>query len=165
MKKTTAYARKLARQSPWQRARHHAMHPVAEAVVVRNIHTDIERLRTGAALHAYTGADAAALLNLTGRLVYITCHAARLHGLEHSPEARILAGTANALGDLAQDHAGLDQQRGAIVSGLAAIDRLMPQLHTLSLAAGAMELDEMLQSGAGLGTSDVQKALARPIKE
>ncbi len=40
-----------------------------------------------------------------------------------------------------------------------AIDRLMPKLHTLSLAAGAMELDNLLHTANGMGTADVRKAL------
>ena len=104
-------------------------------------------------------ANAQALANLAGRLVYVTCHAARLHGLGESPEARILAGTANALADLAQDPDSIERQRGAIVSGLAAIDRLMPSLHPLSMAAGALELDQLLAQTGSMGTNDVRKAL------
>lgn len=158
-KKTTAYTRKRMHTDAWQRVRHQGVNPVTEAVVRQRIAADIDRLRTGAQLHAYTGADAPALANLAGRLVYIVCHAARIHGLEDSPEARILAGTANALGDLAQDHASIEKQRATIISGLAAIDRLLPQLHTFSLAGGALELDRLLESGAGLGTDDVRRAL------
>lgn len=158
-KKTTAYAKKRARQDDWQRQRHKSVNPVVEAVLRQNIEGDIDRLRTGAQLHAFIGEDAPALANLAGRLIYIMCHAARLHGIEDTPDARILVDTANALGDLALDSQSIDRQRGAIVSGLAAIDRLMPLVATLSLAAGALELDALLQSGAGLGTDDVQRAL------
>lgn len=159
MKKTSRYARKRARSADWQRARHKSVNPVVEAVIRQNIEGDIERLRTGAQLHAFLGADAPALANLAGRLVYIMCHAARVHGLADTPDARALVETANALGDLAPDSQSIDLQRGAIISGLAAFDRLMPQVGTLSLAAGALELDALLESGAGLGTGDVQRAL------
>ena len=67
--------------------------------------------------------------------------------------------TSGTLGDLAQDHASIEKQRATIISGLAAIDRLLPQLHTFSLAGGALELDRLLESGAGLGTDDVRRAL------
>lgn len=159
MKKTTAYGRKLARQDLWQKARHSFTNPVTKAAIRANIDADIACLRTGADRHAYIGANAPVLLNLAGRLVYIVCHAAREHGLEESPEARIMAGTANALADLAACPADMEKQRGAIQSGLAAIDRLMPKLHTWSLAAGALELDELLARGAGLGSKDVIHAL------
>ena len=159
MRKTTAYARKRSHQDAWQRTRHEACNPVTEAVVRQRIEGDIQRLRTEAGLQAYMGADAARVANMAGRLVYIVCHAAGLHGLGETPEARILAGTANALADIAETPAELDRQRGAVIAGLQAIDRLMPKLHTFSLAAGSMELDNLLHSANGMGTADVRRAL------
>ena len=50
---------------------------------------------------------------MAGRLVYIVCHAAGVHGLGETPEARILAGTANALADIAETPAELERQRQA----------------------------------------------------
>ena len=99
------------------------------------------------------------LANLAGRLVYIVCHAAGVHGLGDTPEARILAGTANALADIAGTPAELERQRGAVIAGLQAIDRLMPKLHTVSLAAGSMELDNLLHTANGMSTADVRRAL------
>ena len=159
MKKTTAYARKRAHQDAWQRTRHEACTPVTEAVVRQRIEEDIQRLRTAVGLQAYIGEDAAMVANMAGRLVYIVCHAAGAHGLGETPEARILAGTANALADIAETPAELDRQRGAVIAGLQAIDRLMPKLHTFSLAAGSLELDNLLHSANGMGTADVRKAL------
>ena len=163
MKKTTAYARKRAHQGAFDRKRHEVINPVTEAVIRSRIEEDIQRLRTAVGLQAYIGEDAAMVANMAGRLVYIVCHAARLHGLGETPEARILAGTANALADLAQDPKSIEAQRGAIVSGLAAIDRLMPSLHPLSMAAGALELDQLLAQTGSMGTSDVRAALGMPI--
>ena len=98
---------------------------------------------------------------MAGRLVYVVCHAAGHHGLGDTPEARILAGTANALADLAESPESLERQRGAVISGLAAIDRLMPELSTWALAAGALQLDQLLASTAVMGTADVRRALKR----
>lgn len=137
--------------------------PVAEAVVRQSIERKIERLRTGSAIHAYTGANAAMVANLAGRLVYIVCHAAGVHGLGETPEARILAGTANALADIAETPAELERQRGAVIAGLQAIDRLMPKLHTFSLAAGSMELDNLLHTANGMSTADVRRALGMQV--
>ena len=159
MRKTSTYARKRRATSAWDRGRHQHVNLVKEALIVAGIREDVERLRTGASLHAYTGANAQALANLAGRLVYVTCHAARLHGLGDSPEARILAGTANALADIAETPAELERQRGAVIAGLQAIDRLMPKLHTFSLAAGSLELDNLLHTANGMGTADVRRAL------
>ena len=159
MRKTSTYARKRRATSAWDRGRHKHVNPVKEAYIVAGIREDVERLRTGAALHAYTGANAQALANLAGRLVYVTCHAAGLHGLGETPEARILAGTANALADIAETPAELERQRGAVIAGLQAIDRLMPKLHTFSIAAGSLELDNLLTTASGMGTADVRRAL------
>ena len=101
MKKTTTYARKLHRQDAWQRTRHEACNPVTEAVVRQRVEGDIQRLRTEAGLQTYMGGDAGRIANMAGRLVYIVCHAAGVHGLGETPEARILAGTANALAEIA----------------------------------------------------------------
>ena len=161
MKKTTGYARKGAHQDAWQRSRHEACNPVTEAVVRQRIEGDIQRLRTEAGLQTYMGGDAARIANMAGRLVYVVCHAAGHHGLGETLEARILAGTANALAELAESPASLEKQRGAVISGLAAIDRLMPELSTWALAAGALQLDQLLASTAGMGTADIRRALKR----
>jgi hypothetical protein len=96
---------------------------------------------------------------MAGRLVYIVSFAAGLHNLGDTPEASILAGTANALADIANTPEELDRQRGAVIAGLSAIDRLMPKLHTLSLAAGAMELDRLVNNTEGMGPKEVRQAL------
>jgi len=159
VKKTTAYSRKRAHQDAWQRTRHEAYNPVTEAVVRRRIEGDIQRLRTEAGLQTYIGGGAARIANTAGRLVYVVCHAAGHHGLGETPEARILAGTANALAELAESPASLERQRGAIISGLAAIDRLMPELSTWALAAGALELDRLINTTQGMGPREVRQAL------
>ena len=139
--------------------RHKHINPVKEALIRQSIEGDIQRLRTDTGLQAYMGDDAARVANMAGRLVYIVCHAAGVHGLGETPEARILAGTANALADIAETPAELERQRGAVIAGLQAIDRLMPKLHTFSLAAGSMELDNLLHTTSGMGTADVRRAL------
>lgn len=152
-RKTSMYARKRARRQ------HQAINPVTEAVVRSTIEEDIQSLRTDAGLQAYIGGDAARVANMTGRLVYIVCHAAGLHGLGDTPEARILAGTANALAEIAETPSDLERQRRAVIAGLHAIDRLMPSLHTFSLAAGAIRLDQLINSTQGMGPSEVRQAL------
>lgn len=159
MRKTSTYARKRAHHDAFQRQRHKDINPVKEAVIRQSIEADIQRLRTDTGLQAYMGDDAARIASMAGRLVFITCHAAGLHGLGETPEARILAGTANALADIAGTPAELERQRGAVIAGLQAIDRLMPSRHTFSLAAGALELDKLLNSAKGMGTADVRQAL------
>ena len=159
MRKTSTYARKRAHQDAFARTRHEVINPVTEAVIRSRIEADIQRLRTAVGLQAYIGEDAARVANMAGRLVYIVCHAAVVHGLGETPEARILAGTANALADIAETPAELERQRGAVIAGLQAIDRLMPKLHTFSLAAGSMELDRLVNNTEGMGPKEVRQAL------
>ena len=159
MRKTTAYARKRARQCAFDKNRHEVINPVTEAVIRSRIEADIQRLRTDTGLQAFMGNDAARIASMAGRLVYIVSFAAGLHNLGDTPEASILAGTANALADIANTPEELERQRGAVIAGLSAIDRLMPKLHTLSLAAGAMELDRLVNNTEGMGPKEVRQAL------
>ena len=131
---------------------------IAQALVRSRIMDEVRQLRTRAGVHAYMGEDAAQLADAMGRLVFTVAYAAGQPGLGESPEAGILRGCANALADVAATPAALEQQRGAIVSGLAAIERLLPWLHEFSLAAGALELDRLLQFG-NVGTLNVERAL------
>lgn len=139
--------------------RHEIINPVTEAVIRVRIESDIQRLRTDAGLQVFMGDDAARIASMAGRLVYIVSFAAGLHNLGNTPEASILAGTANALADIANTPEELDRQRGAVIAGLSAIDRLMPKLHTLSLASGAMELDRLVNNTEGMGPKEVRQAL------
>ncbi len=136
-----------------------SINPLVKAVVRAHIESDINRLRTLAGIHAYTGNDAEKLANLAGRIAFIVCFAAARHGLENTPEASILAGTANALGELAESPEQIERQRGSIVSGLAAIDRLMPLLSVWSLADGQLELQRIIATTNELRTNDVRRAL------
>ncbi len=149
---------KHARREQMHRDDQVARNPIAQAVVRQRIEGEIRTLRTRAGIHAHLGGDAAALADACGRLVYVVAHAARLHGLEGTPEARILAGTASALGDVVAIPTSLDANRPAVLSGLDACERLLPQLHTWSLTAGALQLDNIL-AVRHFTTGDVQHAL------
>ena len=67
-------------------------------------------------LHAFTGNDAAHIADRMGRLLYTVAYAATAHGLNQTPEANILRGTANALSDIAASPAALETQRAAILA-------------------------------------------------
>lgn len=64
MRKTTAYARKLSQQDPWQRTRHEACNHVTEAVILQRVDGDIQRLRTEATIPTY-GTDGAGCFDRT----------------------------------------------------------------------------------------------------
>lgn len=135
--------------------------PVMQAALRQQVEDCILRLRTRAGLHAYAGEDAAAVAEAMGSLVFMVAHAAGACGLGSSPEAGVLRGCARALADVAATPAALEQQRAAIVSGLAAAERLLPGLDTWSLAVGAQALDELLRHG-DLTALDVDRALREP---
>lgn len=136
------------------------MSPVEKAVFRNLVLADVARLRTAAGLQSYMGDMPERVTNLLGRLVFVTAYAAGLHNLESTPEASILAGSANALAELADHPQLLEGYRATLVACLGAIDRLMPKLSAAALAAGALELDALLAKG-DMYTSDVQRALKR----
>lgn len=151
MKKSSSYILPKAYKQPLRK-----LDPVTQAVMVANIREDIARLHRGASLHALMGNDAPVLANLLGRVIYIVCFAARCRGLHDSPEARILASTANALGDLVED-GDIQSRRATLTAALGAIERLMPQLDPIRLALGALELEELIHSTQQMTTGDVEK--------
>ncbi len=136
-----------------------AVNPISMAITRQRIVSDIEKLRTAASLQAFLGEDGPTIINLVARVVYIVCYAVGIHHLGQTPEASILAGTANALGDLADSTAELESQRNALIAGLAAIDRLMPKLSVSALALGALHLDHLLLVTNEMNTGDVRRAL------
>lgn len=146
------------RRRPAQRDDLMTKNPIAQAVARKRVEAELRALRTRAGIQAYMGGDAALLAHECGRLVYVVAHAASLHGLQNTPEARILAGEANALGDVVERPGCLDAQRGAILSGLDACERLLPRLNTWSLAAGALALGDLLETRS-LHTGDVRAVL------
>lgn len=141
-------ARRGTRSTPQRENERNITHSlVAQALVRNRIMREVHSLRTNASLHAFTGNDASHIADRMGRLLYTVAYATNVHGLHRTPEANILRGTANALSDIAASPAALEAQRAAILAGLSAIDRLMPSLHEFSLAAGALELDQILLAG------------------
>lgn len=135
-----------------------AHNPVAQAMARQRIEADIRALRTRAGLQAHLGEDATVLADACGRLIFVVAYAAGLHGLHDTPEARILLGTASALGDVAGIPASLEANRRAILSGLDACERLLPRLHTWILFAGARALDAILLERDFMA-SDVRAAM------
>lgn len=157
----------MTRKSKIRRA-HAGIHPVAAAMaraeraelrerVRKAIAADISNLQGMAEMQAWVGAHRGNLITSAGRLVYVVLGAAQRAGVAHdNPDVRIALGMASALGDLAADHR-IEQHRAAIQSGLLAIDRMLPALEPLDLAAAADELDDLLAKGQGMGTADLQQ--------
>lgn len=133
--------------------------PVAAAILRAGIRRDVADLKTTAELQAWTGADAAKLVNSAGRMMWMVAGAAVACGVdEDSPDVRITRGMGEALGDLAAD-GRLEYHRPAIQSGLLALERLLPKCSDWALGTAALKLDELLATTAGMGTSDLRNLL------
>ena len=149
MRKTSTYARKCA-----MRRRQDEQERLLQLIIA-----DLRGLQIDAGLHAWTGEDAAKMVNLAGRLCYITAFASVRSGVDVAdPDVRIIRGMAGSLADLAADLDALERYRPSLQSGLAAIDRLLPMCDVLHLVEGASELDLLLAT-TGLGTANVHEAL------
>lgn len=154
MKKTTAYARKRKHTAP-------RLNPLVVSAVRSQVSRSITELATSAGLHGMIGDNIPNLLNQAGRLCFIACHAASACGFSEAPEVRILRGTAESLGDVNANPESLERLRGSINSGIAAAQRLLPQLDDFALAMASLELDALLAAGRGMGTRDIELALTK----
>ena len=153
-RKISAYGRKLAAR------RALAEKEATEAGLRELITRDLRGLQIDAGIHAWMGNDGSNLVNLAGRLLYISCFAAHRAGFDADhPDMRILRGMSCALADLAENVGAIELHRAALQSGLAAIDRLLPYCDDMALLQGAAELDGMLASARGMGTADVRRAM------
>lgn len=161
MKKQSTYALKRAAQDPTQAYQdQQAGQHEAEQALRATIRADVRGLQIDAGIHTWTGNDAANTLNLTGRLCFIVAAAACAAGFgEDHPDMRIVRGLAECLGDLAANHNTLERHRASLQSGLAAIDRLLPECDDIHLIYAAARLETLLASTAGMGTSDVRQAM------
>ena len=154
MKKSTPFGRARARQ------REAALASQVHNTLLAIIKSDLRSLQTRAAIHAWTGEDGANLCNLGGRLCFIAACAGGMAGIApDAPDMRIVRGMAEALGDLAANLSAVEQHRGSIKAGLAAIDRIFPLCNDLHLVQAAKQLDDMLECASGVGTEDVRRVM------
>lgn len=136
----------------------HLRHPVGAAIIKRQIMTDLRSLQTDAQIHALMGANDAKLIDHAGRLAYITAEAVRACKLpEGSPDMRIVAGMAHALAELANRQGDRELHRLAIQSGLLACERLLADCSPWAIGKAALQVDELIQSAAGLTLHDITR--------
>lgn len=140
-----------------------AMHKKIETSLCHQIRQDVRSLQIRAGIHSFTGQDAYNLLNLSGRLCFITLAAAASAGFDADhPDMRIVRGMAEAMGDLRADTLKIERHRPSIQSGLAAIDRLLVDCDDIALIFAAAHLDDLLSRPQGVGTDDIRKILEAP---
>ena len=157
-----ARAQRMAARQPRvaaTRAKRGTVGPVHKATIRQRLEREIAELVTRAGLHSYLGADTRALSNDYGRVLWMCCYAAGAQGMADAPEIRVLIGSANALGDIVALPASLEQHRPALISGLAAAQRLLPRLDTWALGVALQELEEMLQRPEGLDIEMLERAV------
>jgi len=120
--------------------------PIALAVARAQARKAFDALKTDAGLHAHIGANRNATIATAGRWLWVVAQAALARGLtvRTCPDLNIVEGASSAVGDLYLNNDPLDRHRAAIVSGLAAAQRLEAVLTTQELMAAALELDRQL---------------------
>lgn len=135
--------------------------PVGSAILKQQIARDVQRLKMEAELQAVWSVNVKKLVQEAGSLLFITSYAAGECGIDpDEPDMRIMRGMASALADIGEHPASLENNRPAIVSGIAAIDRTIPRVSVWALGLGALKLDECM-AAAGFGTqkiAELQKA-------
>jgi ribonuclease D len=153
MKKITTYARKCARQRNEE----------AKRLVISKILADVADIQLRANIHCLTGNDAVNLADRAGRVCFIAAKASE--GIQDKAsidvDARILRGMAQALADIVQIEATLENFRAAIQSGMAAAERILAKCGQEAIAAAAVEL-ELLLNGNGLWTRHIDSAFGVP---
>lgn len=129
--------------------------PVGSAILKQQITRDLQRLKVEAELQAVWSSNVKKLVTEAGSLLFIASYAAGQCGIDfNEPDMRIMRGMASALGDIGEHPASLEQNRPAIVSGIAAIDRTIPRVSVWALGLGAVELDRCM-AAAGFGTQKI----------
>lgn len=112
-------------------------------------------------IHALIGGDPKLMVNTAGRVLFVVLGAAMAQGIEAElPEIRIIRGAVNAVHDQAGEVDIPEQRRASIVSGLEAVDRLMPSLARTNLINAAINL-EMLLSRQDVRLSDFEAIAPR----
>ena len=123
----------------------------AEAQIKR----DMDRLQQDADWQAWVKDDNSAdLVVAASRVLWITDAAVQASGLPlDSPDMRIIAGAANALGELANHPSRLATHRAAIQSGILAAQRLWERVDAFTLGYAALAFDKTVIA-SGIGTQD-----------
>lgn len=138
MKKTTKYATNRSAR----------LISAARQKVLAGVKKDIERLKTTAGLHVWTGNDAMLTVHFSMRLFFIALGAAMLSEIgADDVDVRILRSSVNAASDLRDTPSALESHRTAIKSGLTAIDRLLLRCSDYSVAQAAINLEHALKTG------------------
>lgn len=147
--------------------------PVSQAVVRRKVMASLTRLKRDCELQAYMGSRVPEMVSDACMTLYAVAYAHMIcrtnPKLRHklaatSADARIMRGLAGALQDLANHPDQLELHRPAIQSGLAAIERVLPDLEPLAIGVGMVKCKAAIARN-GISAADIQQMLGAPIEE
>ena len=139
--------------------------PVSQAVVRRQVMQSLARLKRDCELQAYIGSRVPELVSDACMTLYAVAYAHMICKLPtDTPDVRIMRGLASALADLAMHPAQLEVHRPAIQSGLAAIERVLPNLEPLAIGVGMVECKAAIAKG-GISADDIHRMLGAQIDE
>lgn len=139
--------------------------PVSQAVVRRKVMDSLARIKRDSELQAYMGSRVPEMVSDACMTLYAVAYAHMVFKLPtDTPDVRIMRGLAGALQDLANHPAQLELHRPAIQSGLAAIERVLPDLEPLAIGVG-MEMCKAAIARNGISAADIQQMLGAPIEE
>lgn len=134
--------------------------PVGVAAMEATVAEHIAKLKRHAGLVTWLGEDTDDLLNCLGHLVYITISAiGRGCGNPASSDVAIVMGMAESLGDIQAQPWRLESLRPSLQVGMLALQRAMEGIAPFELAIDSVQLDRLVQSGRGMGTDDLRRAL------
>ncbi len=128
------------------RRRTFGLTPVERAMLVHRW----QREAVAGQLHVLIGNDSDKMVNGAGRYFYVVLSACAAHLdvlSEDDPDIRILRGAVNALHEQAEEPEIVEERRAAILSGLQACQRLMPELSQRALSDAALDLELRLRRG------------------
>lgn len=149
--------------------RHHnrpgarAGNPVEWAIMRASLTREVQDLINTADIQASWGNSPAGTIDRCGRVLFVIAFAVGRCGVsEDLPEVRVLRAMANVVEQLSHDHSSLEQHRGALSSGLQAVQRLLPRLSVWSIGEGSLVLDQLRQQGASVTIGQVQSLIQAP---
>lgn len=131
--------------------------PVERALIAAQWRGNVSTAR----IHALMGDDADALVNQSGKVLYVVLGAALLEGVNYddTPDMRIMRGAVNALEEQAEVEKIDELRRKSLLSGLEAAARMLEVLSYPSVVKSACDLELILRNGHAMA-SDFRKLIA-----
>lgn len=134
--------------------------PLGKAVLKNQIIKDVKKLKTDSEIQAFMGGNHEAIAKNAGVLLYSMSVAIKAQRYPYDSDVSILRGMAEALESIMESPVQLENQRQSIISGLAAMERIIPKLSTWAIGFGMVKCKEKI-ADRGFGAADIH-ALLKP---